>query len=231
MLSLLGTIAVAIHMLAGKQLLKHISAFVYNFLVFAVAATSLAVYNAICGLPFTGYAPREWGIFLLLAIVPTLFGHYLFNWLMKYLSASAVSMAVLGEPVFASLLAWLLLKESLSALQLSAGALILCGVWIFIRYGKETTNPERKSPKSLSAAGTGEKRADRERLAERKASRMTEGKSKDRRQGRIHDGGILGVALHSNRRIPWRNQAFYGGGSNPGSKALTPSCPGLRRGT
>ncbi|GJM69434.1 hypothetical protein HMSSN036_16500 [Paenibacillus macerans] len=63
LLSLLGTIAVAIHMLAGKQLLKHISAFVYNFLVFAVAATSLTVYNAICGLPFTGYAPREWGIF------------------------------------------------------------------------------------------------------------------------------------------------------------------------
>ncbi|GJM69435.1 hypothetical protein HMSSN036_16510 [Paenibacillus macerans] len=94
---------------------------------------------------------------MLLAIVPTLFGHYLFNWLMKYLSASAVSMAVLGEPVFASLLAWLLLKESLSALQLSAGALILCGVWIFIRYGKEITNPERKSPKSLSAAGDGRK--------------------------------------------------------------------------
>lgn len=155
LLSLLGAIAVAIHMLAGKQLLKHISAFVYNFLVFAVAATSLAVYNVVCGLPFTGYAPREWGIFLLLAIVPTLFGHYLFNWLMKYLSASAVSMAVLGEPVFASLLAWLLLKESLTALQLLAGVLILCGVWIFIRYGKETSTRKDKSPEVVTAAGHG----------------------------------------------------------------------------
>lgn len=142
LLSLLGTIAVAVHMLAGKQLLKNMSAFVYNFWVFFIAATMLAGYNAFRGFAFTGYAPREWGIYLLLAIVPTLFGHYLFNWLMKFISASAVSMAVLGEPVFASLLAWLLLKESLTGVQLIAGVAILGGVWIFIRYGKETSEAE-----------------------------------------------------------------------------------------
>ncbi|GIP52867.1 DMT family transporter [Paenibacillus vini] len=142
LLSLLGTIAVAVHMLAGKQLLKNMSAFVYNFWVFFIAATMLAGYNAVRGFAFTGYAPREWGIYLLLAIVPTLFGHYLFNWLMKFISASAVSMAVLGEPVFASLLAWLLLKESLTGVQLIAGVAILGGVWIFIRYGKETSEAE-----------------------------------------------------------------------------------------
>lgn len=155
LLSLLGTVAVAIHILVGKQLLQTISAFVYNFLVFAVAGTSMAVYNAAAGIRFTGYAPREWGIFLLLAIVPTLFGHYLFNWLMKYLSASVVSMAVLGEPVFASLLAWMLLKESLTPLQLSAGALILCGVWIFIRYGKEAPDTVPEGEKVLAAGQEG----------------------------------------------------------------------------
>ncbi|MDU4697061.1 MAG: DMT family transporter [Paenibacillus sp.] len=155
LLSLLGTVAVAVHILVGKQLLQTISAFVYNFLVFAVAGTSMAVYNVAAGIRFTGYEPREWGIFLLLAIVPTLFGHYLFNWLMKYLSASAVSMAVLGEPVFASLLAWMLLKESLTPLQLSAGALILCGVWIFIRYGKEAPVVTPDSTKILAAGQEG----------------------------------------------------------------------------
>ncbi|MGG6314617.1 DMT family transporter [Paenibacillus macerans] len=155
LLSLLGTVAIAIHILVGKQLLQTISAFVYNFLVFAVAGTAMAVYNVASGISFTGYAPREWGIFLLLAIVPTLFGHYLFNWLMKYLSASVVSMAVLGEPVFASLLAWLLLKESLTPLQLSAGVLILCGVWIFIRYGKEASPLKPEVPAVLTAGQEG----------------------------------------------------------------------------
>ncbi len=73
-LSFLGMVAVSIHMLMGKHLREHLSAFVYNFWVFAIAATSLALYNMVNAIPFTGYAPREWGLFLLLAIVPTLFG-------------------------------------------------------------------------------------------------------------------------------------------------------------
>ncbi|MCG7376101.1 DMT family transporter [Paenibacillus sp. ACRSA] len=139
-LSLLGTIAVAVHMLLGQFLRSGLSAFSYNFWVFFVAACTLAVYNLIQGHAFGGYAASEWGIFLLLAIVPTIFGHYLFNWLLQYMNATTVSMGVLGEPVFSSLLAWMLLGESLSTLQMSAGVFILFGVWIFIRYGK--TKPQ-----------------------------------------------------------------------------------------
>ncbi len=136
-LSLLGAAAVAFHVLIGKQVRKDMNAFTYNFWIFALAATALAFYNIARGNSFTGYSPKEWGIFLLLAIVPTLFGHYLFNWLLKHMSAAAVSMSVLGEPVIASLLAWVLLKEALTGYQLAAGALVLFGVWLFIRHGKE----------------------------------------------------------------------------------------------
>jgi drug/metabolite transporter (DMT)-like permease len=136
-LSFLGAAAVAVHMLIGKQLRNDMSAFAYSFWVFLVAAVALAAYNGMRGTPFTGYSAKEWGLFLLLAIVPTLFGHYLFNWLLKHMSAAAVSMSVLGEPVISSLLAWALLKEALTAYQLGAGALILFGVWLFIRHGKE----------------------------------------------------------------------------------------------
>ncbi|CAI6075611.1 hypothetical protein PAECIP112173_02383 [Paenibacillus sp. JJ-100] len=139
-LSLFGTMAVAVHMLLGQFLRAGLSAFSYNFWVFLVAACTFAVYNLAMGHPFGGYAASEWGIFLLLAIVPTIFGHYLFNWLLQYMNATTVSMGVLGEPVFSSLLAWVLLGESLSTLQMSAGVVILFGVWVFIRYGK--TKPQ-----------------------------------------------------------------------------------------
>lgn len=152
LLSLLGTFAVAAHMLAGKQILQSMSAFVYNFWVFFTAASLLAVYNLVQGYSFTGYSSKEWGVFLLLAVVPTLFGHYLFNWLMQYMSASAVSMAVLGEPVVASLLAWLLLKESLSELQLGAGAVILAGVWLFIANNKEVPKPAAEPERRRKSA-------------------------------------------------------------------------------
>ncbi|MDP4098277.1 DMT family transporter [Paenibacillus sp. P96] len=153
-LSLLGTIAVAAHMLIGKHSRDSISAYVYNFWVFAIAASSMALYNLGNGFAFTGYAWREWGLFLLLAIVPTLFGHYLFNWLLKYINATAVSMAVLGEPVISSILAWMLLDERLTAVQLLAGSLILVGVWVFIRFGSDFKKPAGSAADAkLSEAG------------------------------------------------------------------------------
>ncbi|MCM3785718.1 DMT family transporter [Neobacillus mesonae] len=145
-LSFLGTIAVAIHMLFGQHLRKNISAYVYNFWVFLFAGASLAAYNGVNSIPFTGYDAREWGIFLLLAIVPTLFGHYLFNWLLKVMNAATVSMSVLGEPVFSSILAWILLGEALTNVQLVAGFIILLGVWIFLRYGKNNIHGEEDQP-------------------------------------------------------------------------------------
>ncbi|WP_214625910.1 DMT family transporter [Paenibacillus agaridevorans] len=150
-LSFFGTVAVAAHMLIGKGLRDSVGAFPYNFWVFLFAATALAVYNVAVGNPFTGYSGQEWGLFLLLAIVPTLFGHYLFNWLLKYMNATAVSMSVLGEPVISSLLAWVLLKEALTGYQLVAGVFILSGVWLFIRRGQDRAGLASKAASNGSA--------------------------------------------------------------------------------
>lgn len=136
-MSFLSVLAISGHMLLGKFLRGGISAYVYNFFVFAFAGMALTVYNLVRHIPFGGYSGREWGLFLLLAVIPTLFGQYLFNWLLKHMNASVVSMAILGEPVGASLLAWQLLGEKLTGVQGLAGLLILVGVWVFMRYGKE----------------------------------------------------------------------------------------------
>lgn len=133
LLSLLGTAAMAVQILLAKSMLKRIPAFVFSFFVFVLAALVLAVYNLAAGLPFTGYDSREWGIFLLLAVVPTLFGHYLFNWLLKYMRPESVSMSVLGEPLGATILAYLLLGESITWMQAAAGLVLLSGVWMFLR--------------------------------------------------------------------------------------------------
>ena len=133
LLSFLGTAAVAVHMLIGKYAVARVSAFVYSFTVFLSAGLVLALYNAAAGYSFTDYPAAEWGNFLLLALVPTLLGHYLFNWLLGRMPATSVSMTVLGEPIGAGLLAWLLLGESITALQAASGGLLLFGVWLFIR--------------------------------------------------------------------------------------------------
>ncbi|WP_137789501.1 DMT family transporter [Bacillus sp. E(2018)] len=148
-LSILGTIVVAVHMLIGQKLLKTFPATLYSFLVFFVAVIVFCLYNLTLDVPMTGYSDKEWEIFLLLAIIPTVFGHVLFNWLLKYVTAATISMAILGEPVGATLLAFLLLNESLSISQWSGGVIVLAGLYYFLqntRKQKKSTTPAPLKP-------------------------------------------------------------------------------------
>ena len=81
-LSFLGTIAIAVNMIIAKQLMARVPSYVYSLLVFGITTVFFAIYNTAAGVQMTGYAPREWGLFLLLAIIPTVFGHMIFNWLL-----------------------------------------------------------------------------------------------------------------------------------------------------
>ena len=131
-LSLLSAFSIAVHMLLGKSLRSRMSAYSYNFGIFLMAGLMLLLYNVVLDITLFDYAAKEWGVFLLLAIVPTVFGHYLFNWLLKYVKAVSISMAVLGEPVGATILAWLLLDERIGLQQFLACLVLLCGTWLFI---------------------------------------------------------------------------------------------------
>ncbi|OYD58661.1 EamA family transporter [Fictibacillus aquaticus] len=134
-LSVLGTVVVAIHMLLGQKLMRDIPSFLYSYIVFISASAVFALYNLAAGIPMTGYSENDWKIFILLAVIPTVFGHVLFNWLLKYISATAISIAILGEPVGASILAYILLSEHLQWFQWIGGALVLAGLY-YVLYRK-----------------------------------------------------------------------------------------------
>ncbi|MBW1689647.1 MAG: EamA family transporter [Deltaproteobacteria bacterium] len=54
---------------------------------------------------------------VLLAIVPQLIGHTSINWALKHLKTSMIAITVLGEPIGASILAYLILQEGISSFQ------------------------------------------------------------------------------------------------------------------
>lgn len=132
-LSVLGAVFISINMLIGQSLRTNMSSFVYNFMIFLIAGLVMVLYNLALGVPMIHYSHREWGIFLLLAIVPTVFGHALFNWVLKYVRATTVSMTILGEPVGAIILAFFLLGEPITVYHIIGGALTLAGVFVFLR--------------------------------------------------------------------------------------------------
>ncbi|TFE22769.1 DMT family transporter [Cohnella luojiensis] len=133
LLSLLGTLAVAINMLIAKQILSRVPSFLYSLIVFAIAFICFAGYNLSLGYNIVSYPSGEWLIFLLLAIVPTVFGHMIFNWLLQYVKPTTISITVFAEPVGASLLGIFIFGEMVTSFQLVGGAFIIMGLLLYMR--------------------------------------------------------------------------------------------------
>ncbi|MCP8968364.1 DMT family transporter [Ectobacillus ponti] len=143
-LSFLSVIAVVGYLLIGQSTVRKVSHWIYSFSVFVSAAAFLTLYNLVTATPLTGYTKTDWTMFLLLATVPTL-SHIIHNWLLRYVNATTISMTILGEPVGATLLAFLLLSERLTGLQVSGGMLVLAGVFFFLTQQQKRTAYESAS--------------------------------------------------------------------------------------
>ncbi|WP_172198603.1 DMT family transporter [Saccharibacillus qingshengii] len=131
LLSFLCVIAVVGYLFIGQNAVKKVSHWIYSFCVFLAAAVFLTLYNLATVQEFFDYPAREWGVFVLLAIVPTL-AHVINNWLLNYVNATTISMSILGEPVGASLLAVWLLGEHMTWIQIGGGVLVLVGMFMFL---------------------------------------------------------------------------------------------------
>lgn len=128
-----GAIVAAAYVLIGRKLRAGLSLVGYTFLVYGAAAVFLVVFMVVSGNIPIGYPAQAYLWFLLLALVPQLMGHSSFNWALGYVSAALVSVALLCEPVGATLLAYLFLGETPTTLKLFGAILILIGVYIASR--------------------------------------------------------------------------------------------------
>lgn len=132
LLSFLSVIAIVGYLLIGQSTVKKISHWIYSFCVFLIAAFALTIYNIAAQVPLGGYDAGEWRIFILLAVFPTI-AHVIYNLLLNYVNTSTISMSILGEPVGATILAVLLLGETVTTMQIGGGFFVLLGVYLFLR--------------------------------------------------------------------------------------------------
>ncbi|ASK61260.1 EamA family transporter [Virgibacillus phasianinus] len=131
-LALLGSMMVTAYFLIGQNMRRRLSLMTYTFIVYGISSITLIIYNASLGYSFVGYPANYWWIFILLAIIPTFLGHTMFNWALKWLSTSTISMAIVFEPIGASLLAYIILNEVVTWSQWLGGTIVLFGLFLFI---------------------------------------------------------------------------------------------------
>jgi len=135
LLALLGAWAVAGYLLIGRRLRRSMGILSYSALTYTSAAVLLLLAAVASGHPLIGYSPDTYLMLVLLAVVPQLIGHTSLNWSLRFVSATLVTIAVLGEPVLATALAWLVLGEPPSMWEVVGGVLILGGIFFAFRRG------------------------------------------------------------------------------------------------
>jgi drug/metabolite transporter (DMT)-like permease len=89
-------------------------------------------------------APRgaDWAILFGLAVLPGTLGHFLTNWAHPHTSAFVVSIMFLAVPVIACAGAALFLGETLNALQLLGGAIVLAAVGVVVATARPAAGEE-----------------------------------------------------------------------------------------
>ena len=132
-LALIGALMLGLYILSGRRIRQSLDLVTYVTPVYATSAVVLTLGGIATGTRMVSLPLREYLLFFVIALVPMIFGHTVYNWALKYVEAPIVSISLLGEPVGATILAHLFLGEAPSALSLVGGAITLSGIYLSIR--------------------------------------------------------------------------------------------------
>ncbi len=140
LLALIGAWTAAGYMLFGRSVRPQLSLPVYTFLVYGTSAIILLATITVSGIRVSGFSLPVYIWLLVLAIVPQLIGHSAFNWALRYVPASLVSIALLGEPIGSTILAMIFLRENPALFEVIGGIFILAGIYLSSRTSTAETN-------------------------------------------------------------------------------------------
>lgn len=121
----------------GQELRKKLSLLPYAIIGYGSSALFLFTYSVISGFSLTDYSANNWLWFVCLALISTILGQTIFNWLLRWLSTSTISMSIVGEPVGTCILAYFFLRQSVTLQQAIGITTILAGIAIFLMKKKQ----------------------------------------------------------------------------------------------
>lgn len=148
-LAIVACALITFYLMFGQSVRKRVSLITYTFIVYSISTLTLFIYILFTGDLFLPIQKIDWLYFVLLALVPTLFGHTLLNWAVKWLSTSTISVAILFEPIGATLLAYYIIGETVGWSQLTGGLIVLVGISLFLIDERRLRTSEVKAKTSL----------------------------------------------------------------------------------
>ena len=127
-LALGGALAASIYLIIGRRLRHGMSLLTYTTVVYTTAACFLVAMALGAGHDLTGYSATAYSVMAMMALFPQLIGHSSYNWALGHMSAATVSVAVVCEPIGATILALIIFMEVPGNLTLAGSTLLLAGI-------------------------------------------------------------------------------------------------------
>jgi len=136
-LALLGAWSASLYLLMGKQAqASGLSIGHYSAIAYTTAAIFLLPLPFFFGINYWSYPPEIYIYLFGMAVFSQVLGHTSFNWAVRFISPTFVTLAILFEPVSASILGFFIFGEVPSLLVLVGAIILLVGSAIAILGGK-----------------------------------------------------------------------------------------------
>jgi drug/metabolite transporter (DMT)-like permease len=134
-LALIGAISGGAYFVLGRVSRNQLNLQAYLPITYATAGFVSLLFSYIEKEPLIGYSPEAWFYLLLLALIPNVIGHSLLNLSLRFSTATTVTGAVLGEPVGATVLAYVFLNQHPPIAVYLYMGIVLLGVALNVKAG------------------------------------------------------------------------------------------------
>ncbi len=132
-LALAGSVCAAIYLLIGRRLRRKLPLTAYVTVCYGSAALILWAMVIALRLPVSGFSAGTVSAFWAMALIPQLIGHTSYNWSLRWFSAGTIAVSLLGEPIGAGILAYLLFDERPTLHKFAGVGLILLAIYLSAR--------------------------------------------------------------------------------------------------
>jgi drug/metabolite transporter (DMT)-like permease len=140
-LALSGGIFGAAYVTVGADARRTMSTTAYTSICYPIAALALLTACVASSQQLGHYSARTWWILLAITVGPQLLGHSLMNRVLRAISATVVSVAILFEIIGATLIAWWWFSETPPSGAYPAAVLIAIGVVLVVRASNAPAAP------------------------------------------------------------------------------------------
>lgn len=141
-LALAGSICVAVYLLLGRNLRRRLSLLTYIFVCYSSAAVILWILVLSLGFPISGFSTTTLAAFWGMALISQLIGHSSYNWALKWFSTGLIAVSLLGEPIGATILAYIIFDEGLTIYKIIGGIFILSAIYIAASAENRKSQPQ-----------------------------------------------------------------------------------------